>query len=287
MTRSYNDLYLDLRRALKKSGTEAASLEARELICAASGKGRDVFFRDLQLYVPDFVQQRLDGFLARRLEGEPVAYLVGEWEFYGLTLTINPSVLIPRPDTELLVDRAVSHMEAAGEGGRVLDLCTGSGCVGLAIASRVKSCRAILVDASEEALLVARQNIRRNQLQGRVAALPGDATQEPDPSLWDFDVIACNPPYIPTRDMDTLDISVRGYEPHMALHGGLDGLDFYRHITKHWTAALRDGGTMLFEVGIGQAEPVRALMLEAGFTNIAFHRDGADILRVVEGQRPK
>lgn len=284
MVLSYNDLYLNLRKQLRREGVSASALEARELICAASEKSQEQFYRDLPLYAPNEVQERLEELLARRLTGEPVAYLVGEWEFYGLTLTINPHVLIPRPDTELLVDRAVDLMEEIGPGGRVLDLCTGSGCVGLAVAARVPGARAVLLDASAEALTVAKENIRRNQMSARVTALLGDATAAPDPALWDFDVITCNPPYIPRSEIPTLDPSVRDYEPHLALDGGPDGLDFYRRIAPLWKESLRLGGSLLFEVGIGQAQSVQAILEAAGYIEITIHEDLAGIPRVVEGK---
>lgn len=286
MAQSYNDLYLDARKALKREGVASASLEARELICAASNKTKEEFFRDLPLYVPDFVQKRLDDFLVRHLQGEPVAYLVGEWEFYGLPLTINRHVLIPRPDTEILVDRAIQLMEEVGEGGRLLDLCAGSGAIGLAVASQVKACRVILVELSTHAQLICKQNIRRNQLSSRVACLPGDALESPPRKLWDFDVIACNPPYIPTEDIQTLDVSVRDFEPHLALDGGTDGLDFYRSVSQFWQKSLRPGGTLLFEVGIHQAEVVQEMMRKDGFVSLRIHPDLAGIPRVVEGKIP-
>lgn len=284
MVLSYNDLYLNLRKRLRREGVAASALEARELICAASEKSQEQFYRDLPLYAPNEVQERLEELLVRRLTGEPVAYLVGEWEFYGLTLTINPHVLIPRPDTELLVDRAVDLMEEAGPGARVLDLCTGSGCVGLAVAARIPGARAVLLDASPEALAVAKENIRRNQLSARVTALLGDAKETPEPALWDFDVITCNPPYIPTGVIPTLDSSVRDYEPHLALDGGSDGLDFYRRIAPLWRDSLRLGGSLLFEVGIDQAQAVQAILKAAGYMDIKIREDLAGIARVVEGK---
>lgn len=286
MTASYNDLYLDVRKVLKREGVEDALLEARELVCAASGKTREQFFRDLALYAPDFVQERLDGFLMRRLRGEPVAYLVGSWDFYGLSLTINPQVLIPRIDTEVLVERAITLMAEVGEGGRILDLCAGSGAIGLAVASKVKTCRVVLVELSSEAREVCKQNIRRNHLSGRAACLPGDALLAPEQNLWDFDVIACNPPYIPTADIQTLDVSVRDFEPHLALDGGPDGLAFYRAVATLWSSSLRPGGTLLFEVGIHQADVVSELLHRAGYEQIQVHHDSAGIRRVVEGSIP-
>ena len=287
MVLSYNDLYLNLRRQLRREGISAAALEARELIRAASGKSQQQFYRDMPLYAPNEVQEQAEALLARRLAGEPVAYLVGEWEFYGLPLTITPHVLIPRPDTELLVDLAVALMEKAGTGARVLDLCTGSGCIGLAVASKVPGARAVLLEVSPDALAVAKENIRRNHLNARVTALQGDAKETPDPALWDFDVITCNPPYIPASVIGTLDVSVREYEPHLALDGGADGLDFYRSIAPLWMGSLRLGGSLLFEVGIGQAEAVVDILQKAGYVEISIHEDLAGISRVVEGKVPE
>ena len=151
---------------------------------------------------------------------------MGEWEFYGLPLDISSDVLIPRSDTEVLAERAILRARAAGEGGRVLDLCAGSGCVGLAVAANVPACRVVLGELSEGALRVCKQNVRRNSLNARVTCVSVNALEPPASALWDFDIIACNPPYIPTGDIPGLDVSVRDYEPHMALDGGADGLDF-------------------------------------------------------------
>ena len=284
MAVTYNDLYLDTRKRMKKMGVTAAQLEARELICAASGKTREQLFQDMPLYAPNQVVDKLEQFLERRIAGEPVAYLVGEWEFYGVTLEITPDVLIPRPDTEVLADQAIRLMKETGENGRLLDLCCGSGCIGLAVAAKVPECRTVLVDLSEGAVKIAKQNIRRNNLGSRVTCFSGDAKGEPDPALWDFDVIACNPPYIPTGDIPKLDVSVRDYEPRMALDGGKDGLDYFRTVAVNWGKVLRPGGTLLFEVGIGQADRVKQILAQEGYEHIAVHRDLVGIPRVVEGR---
>jgi len=280
---TYNNLYLDIRQQLKQAGIEAAQLEARELVCHAAGKTREQFFRDLTLYAPAQVEQTLAGLVERRLAGEPVAYIIGAWEFYGLTLEVTPQVLIPRMDTEVLAEQAILLARAAGEGARVLDLCAGSGCVGLAVASNVPGCRVVLSDRSEEAMRICRQNVRRCDLNAWVTCFPADVLQDPDPALWDFDVITCNPPYIPTGDLAALDPSVRDYEPRMALDGGRDGLDFYRAVAARWKNALRLGGTLLFEVGIHQAGPVQALLKQEGYENIRGFQDTAGIWRVVGG----
>ena len=280
---TYNNLYLDVRQKLKAAGVEAAQLEARELVCFAAGKNREQFFRDMSLYASDEVEAKVEDLMNRRLAGEPVAYLIGEWEFYCLPLDISREVLIPRADTEVLAEQAILAARAAGEGARVLDLCAGSGCVGLAVAANAPNCRAVLADVSEEALKICRQNIRRNDLNARVTCVQADARQAPPAMLWDFDVIACNPPYIPTGDIDGLDPSVRDYEPRLALDGGDDGLDFYRDIAEKWRTALRLGGVLLFEVGIGQASGVEQILSRCGYEYIETFQDTGGIWRVVKG----
>ena len=265
-------------------GIEANRLEARELICAASGKSPEKLLQDLNLYTTDEIVETVDQMLQRRANGEPVAYIIGEWEFYGLPLDISQDVLIPRMDTELLAERAILMARAAGEGARVLDLCAGSGCIGLAVAANVPQCRVVLGEISEGALRLCKQNVRRCGLSAQVVCLYVDALQAPEANLWDFDVIVCNPPYIPTGDIPGLDVSVKDYEPHLALDGGEDGLDYYRAISAKWGNALRLGGTLMFEVGIGQAGDVELIMAENGFTDIKTHQDTAGIWRVVEGK---
>ena len=283
MATTYNNLYLDTRARLKKAGIDAAQLEARELVCYAADKSREQLYRDMHLYVSAELEKRVDDLMRRRLDGEPVAYIIGEWEFYGLPLNISQDVLIPRADTEVLAERAIEKAREAGEGARVLDLCAGSGCVGLAVAANVPACRAVLGELSEGALRICKQNVRRNNLNARVTCLSVDALEPPAPSLWDFDVIVSNPPYIPTADIEGLDHSVKDFEPWMALDGGDDGLDFYRFIAAKWKTALRLGGTLIFEVGIGQAPAVEEILALNGYEDIKTTMDSGEIWRVVEG----
>ena len=283
VVQTYNEIYLDIRRTLKESGVEQAQLEAMELMCAALGKRREEVLRDLSLYAGEHMTQQVYGLLQRRLAGEPIAYIVGEWEFYGLTLTVNPDVLIPRPDTELLVERGILAVRDLPQA-RVLDLCTGSGCVGLALAYNCPQAQVVLADWSKKALEVARQNLLRCQLTDQVALVQANALEDPARELGDFDLILCNPPYIPRRVVEEeLDLSVRGYEPHMALDGGEDGLDFYRAITLHWKWALRSGGKLAFEIGYDQSQAVEQLMRERGFVQVRSFRDPGGHWRVVEG----
>lgn len=283
MPATYNDLYLDARKALKEAGVEQAQLEARELLCFASGKGREEFLRDLPLYASEGAEKRFRELLDRRLRGEPVAYLIGEWEFYGLTLDVCRDVLIPRPDTETLVERGILFVRDLPDGTRVLDLCAGSGCIGLAVADNCPNTRVILAEWCADALRVCRQNILRCALSQQVSAAQVDALEPPPRILRDFDLILCNPPYIPTLEVGRLDPSVRDYEPRMALDGGEDGLKFYRAVAKKWKAALKPGGKLIFEVGYDQAQAVRDIMERNGYRDIRITMDPGMHWRVVEG----
>lgn len=287
MAKTYNDLYLDTRRALKAAGVEQAQLEARELICCAAGKDREQFFPTLALYAPGEVERRLAELLSRRLAGEPVAYIIGEWDFCGLTLEVTPDVLIPRTDTEVLAQQAMDLVEPLPNGTRVLDLCAGSGCVGLSIAAACPNTRVTLADLSEAALQVCKHNIRRCGLTSRTTLVQLDALQPPLPNLGKFDLIVCNPPYIRRGELAALDPSVYNYEPLLALDGGEDGLDFYRALSAHWGAALKPGGTLMAEVGLGQAGAVEILLGTRGFTRVNRIPDTRGVLRVVEGVWPE
>ena len=282
MAITYNNLYMDIRQELRAAGIEAATLEARELVCYAAGKTRQELTRDARLYVPKSVEQQVRALVDRHLAGEPVAYLIGEWEFYGLPLDISEHVLIPRPDTEVLAEKAIEFVQTLGEC-RVLDLCAGSGCVGLAVASQAPKARVVLGELSEGALRICRQNIRRNGLSGQVVPLPMDVMAGPPAHMGEFDCIVSNPPYIPRGDIADLDVSVKDYEPLMALDGGEDGLDFYRTICRDWRDVMHPGTRLYFEVGIGQADDVLRIMRSVGFGDIQVVDDPGGIPRVVFG----
>ena len=282
MAITYNDLYLDIRRQLRASGIEASTLEARELVCFGTGKTKEELSRDGRLYASPELEKAVRNLVERHLAGEPVAYLIGEWEFYGLPLDISRDVLIPRPDTEVLAREAIEYLQTRGEC-RVLDLCAGSGCIGLAVASQTPGARVVLGEYSDAALKICRQNIRRNGLSGRVVPIQVNALEKPERTLGEFQCIISNPPYIPRADIDGLDTSVREYEPHLALDGGEDGLDFYRAIAEKWKDALVPGGRLYFEVGIGQADDVLRIMRRQGFGDIQIIKDLNDIPRVVFG----
>lgn len=282
MATTYNNLYLDIRQQLRKAGIEAATLEARELVCFGTGKSREELSRDGGLYASPELERAVRELVDRHLVGEPVAYLIGEWEFYGLPLDISRDVLIPRPDTEVLAEQAIGYIKTLGDC-RVLDLCAGSGCIGLAVAAQASNARVVLGEYSDAALKICRQNIRRNSLSGRVVPMQADAREKPGKALGEFHCIVSNPPYIPHDDISRLDRSVKDYEPHLALDGGADGLDFYRAISEKWKTALAPGGRLYFEVGIGQADAVLRIMRTQGFGDIQIVKDLHGIPRVVFG----
>lgn len=287
MAFTYHDLKFHARNALKAVGLENAGLEAREILCVASGKTKEELLRDQDLYVNDDFIKRVGDMVDRRREGVPLAYVLGEWSFRNVTLDVSPAALIPRQETEILAQLSIDWLQKQEEDHlRVLDLCAGTGCVGLSIAAEVKNARVVLVDTSAEALDLCRRNVRRNRLGTRAIYMKGDALEAPNPALGLFDLLVCNPPYIPSGDIPGLDPSVRDFEPHIALDGGPDGLDFYRSVTEQWTPLLHPGGRILYEVGIGQAEQVAMLLKRRGCKQIRITRDLAHIPRVVEGTIP-
>ena len=283
MATTYNNLYMDIRQELHCAGIDAATLEARELVAFAAGKTRQELLRDGRLYVPQEVERRARELMRRHLAGEPLAYLIGEWEFHGLPIVVTPDVLIPRMDTEVLVDAALRVLVGRKMNARILDLCSGSGCIGCALAHELPAARVVMVDISEEALAVSKENLRRNH-QNRTICLKADALEKPPMGIGTFDLIVSNPPYVASMDILTLDSSVRDYEPLGALDGGEDGLMFYRAIVRHWTQILRPGGWLMFEVGEDQADAVMALMTEEKYTDVTALEDTAGIRRVVVGR---
>ena len=221
MVRKYSDLYLDARKALLPGeGQQRAGLLARELLCAASGKTQEEILVRRDQYAPSDVCEKMADFTARALAGEPLAYILEEWDFYGMTLYVNRDVLIPRDDTCAVTELAMKKALYLDQDPRILDLCTGSGCIGLAIARKVKDARVTLADISREALAVAKRNAAAMKLTGRVSCIQANALQAPSAFLGTFDLIVSNPPYVRSGDMANLQPSVRDFEPSLALDGG-------------------------------------------------------------------
>ena len=285
MVKQYGELYLDTRRALlAKEEPQLAGMMARQLLCHVSGKSQEYILANRDLYASEQTLRGVEAGLKRLLEGEPLAYVLGEWEFYGLTLQVTPDVLIPRDDTCAVAALAIKQGIFLEQDPRILDLCCGSGCIGLAVASRVKDARVTMADLSKEALAVAKKNTQLNKLSGRVQCVQADAMAPAPVFLGKFDMIISNPPYITGEEMKTLPASVINFEPHMALYGGEDGLDFYRSIAENYTGALKPGGFLCLEFGEDQGDDICRILEEKGYTILERARDYNDTERAVLAQ---
>ena len=282
MVKTISQLYLDARRVLiTQEDEQTASLMARNLVCHITGKTPEQVLAQRDLYVTEQTCQAMDAAVQRLMNEEPLPYILGKWEFYGLDLIVTKDVLIPRDDTVAVTDLAIHQSLFLDSKPRILDLCTGSGCIGLAIASRVKDAKVTLADLSQEALAVAKQNIVLHHLTGRVSCVKADALAEPPAFMGKFDLIVSNPPYITTREMLELPHSVAGYEPRMALHGGDDGLKFYRAIAQNYAKALKPGGYLCFEFGEDQGDDICAILEANGYTILERAKDYHDTERAV------
>ena len=274
MVKTISELYLEARRALlTQEQPQDASLMARNLLCHITGMTQEQVLSQRDMYVNESVCEQMYAAVRRLMDGEPLAYVLGRWEFYGLDLIVTPDVLIPRDDTCAVAALAIQQSLFLDTKPRILDLCTGSGCIGLAIASRVKDAKVTLADLSPDALAVAKQNIVLHHLTSRVSCVKVNALEAPPTFLGKFDLIVSNPPYITTRDMLTLPHSVAGFEPRMALHGGDDGLKFYRAIASNYANVLKPGGYLCFEFGDEQGDDVCAILKTNGYTIIERVKD--------------
>lgn len=273
-----------LRRAtvfLAQHEVATPRLDAEVLLAfLLDAKRVDVYLRfDQPLGEAEVVAYR--ELVRRRGAGEPVAYLTGRREFWSRDVQVTPDVLIPRPETELLVERALADIGDRTRALRVLDLGTGSGALALALATELPGAQVVALDVSPAAVAVARGNIESAGLADRVEVAISDWTASIDGGPC-FDLIVCNPPYVETAVLGTLAAEVR-QEPALALDGGPDGLVAYRALVPLAMPLLASGGRMLLEIGEGQAEPVAALLGAAGSREVARYRDLAGIERVVGG----
>jgi release factor glutamine methyltransferase len=225
---------------------------------------------------------RYTEFVQRRSLGEPIQYITGEMEFYGLPFRVTSDVLIPRPETEHLVEHAIK-LAADFAQPRIVDVGTGSGAIAVALAKHLPDARITTIDLSEKALAIARENATRNSVNERMRFLAGDLL---GPVAGEqFDLVVSNPPYVPEADRASLSVEVRDYEPGLALFAGEDGLNIYRRLIPAAFDVLAPGGYVLLEIGYGQAEGVRAQLAGTGFEGIQFIPDLRGIARVACGKR--
>lgn len=282
MVKTFSQLYLETRRILSsQESTQDAGVMARNLICHITGKSTEFLLANGSNYANQEDCAAVQAAVERLLSGEPLAYILGEWDFYGMTLQVNRNVLIPRDDTCALVDLAVGRLKLLEGSVRVLDLCTGSGCIGLAVAKHIPNARVTLGDISKDALAVAKNNCSLQGLSGRASCLEINALKQPGAFLGKFDMIISNPPYVTSKEMQELPESVGNYEPHIALHGGTDGLNFYRSISENFKTVLKSGGFLAFEFGMGQGDAVCRILEENGYTLLERVRDYHHIERAV------
>ena len=281
---TYGQLITDAVRELEKLEYSDAALEAKELLGKALGMDcrSSEFEQKLWEETEDSAEQAFFALVQRRLKNEPLQYILGEWDFYGMTLAVGPGVLIPRQDTELLVDIA-RKLRGNAEQTVLIDLCAGSGCIGFAIERQLRGVSATLVENYTDPMSYMLTN--KLNLGSRASLVKGDVHDEGLPAqLPQADLIVCNPPYLTPRDMDELQPEVRA-EPVEALYGGEDGLDFYRTVTRLWKNNVRADGYLAFEVGIGQADEVTEIMIQHGFKDVRRAKDAGGIERVVFGRR--
>ncbi len=280
---TYSSLFRQIEEQLTRAGCDSPSFDA---VCLLSDIGglppRGLPTADDRT-VTDVQAAAVRDAAAARAEGRPLQYILGEWEFLALTLAVGEGVLVPRPDTELLCETAAAWLNQRGDDtATVLDLCAGSGCVGLGVASLCNlSVQVTAVELSDDAFPYLQKNIARYP-QYTVTATKADVLRDAARFQKDYTAILSNPPYIPTGDLPHLMREVQ-HEPKMALDGDADGLRFYRVIAEEWIEKLQDDGLCAVEVGVGQADDVAALFKAAGLTDIVIHRDLSNIPRVVMG----
>ena len=283
--KTYNDLYLDNKHALQNIGDENAQFEARLILAQSAGKSVSQILSCRDLYVNSEVEENNTSFMNRLLKGEPIAYILNNWEFYGLPFYVDSNVLIPRIDTETVIDTIKKLFPDSKAKLRILDLCTGSGNIACTLAYYFPNCHVTAIDYSQSALDICKKNILDLRLGGQVSCIRADVKNKPDTKLGLYDLIVSNPPYIRTEEIKTLDASVRDYEPHMALDGGKDGYDFYKAIITNYSILLKSDCYMIFEVGEEQFKNVSKLFIDFGYSSSNTVKDSAGTERVVIGKK--
>lgn len=283
---TYKALYEYGKKKLEEAGIEEASLDARLLLEYVCHTDRNELLVYGDKNRSEFEAQVYQMAIDRRAARIPLQHITGEQEFMGLRFRVNEHVLIPRQDTEILVEEA---MRCLADGMRILDLCTGSGCILLSLLKYSNECEGIGIDISDKALLTARENASALQLDAvflegdLFAPLENYVSSKTKDRL--FDIVVSNPPYIETEEIKVLMPEVREHEPLLALDGGEDGLSFYRKIIQKAPEYMRKGAHLFLEIGCKQGEAVRALMQEAGFSQIQILKDYAGLDRVVFGMK--
>ena len=270
---NYADCYKEGAGRLKDCGVREAELDARLLLEYVCKTDRNTLLAHPERAVSEEERDRFLALIARREKREPLQYITGEREFMGLNFETSPETLIPRQDTECLVEEAMKELH---DGMEILDLCCGTGCILLSLLNYSNDCRGFGVDINENAVALARKNAENLGIEARFAV--SDLFEAVNGK---YDLITSNPPYIPTQVIVTLDPEVKSYEPMAALDGGEDGLTFYRIIAAQAKNYLKRGGMIFLEIGYDQGESVSKLLIENGYKNVKVVKDLAGLDRVV------
>ena len=269
---------------LRQSGVEDAATEALFMVASACNEKPSVLLTVRDEKLEDSVKELLKGWLERRILREPLQYILGETEFYGYPIKVTPDVLIPRPETEEIVDEAVKALKGV-KNPIVLDLCAGSGCIAVAIAKDIRGSRVIAIDASPKALAIAEENALLNNVEKSITFLEGDlfASLKASGFEFSFDLIASNPPYIKTGDIEALPPEVRLHEPRAALDGGTDGLTLIKRIIADAPKYLKPGKALLMEIGFGEAEEVKRIVSDTGlYRSFEIKKDLEGVERILK-----
>lgn len=267
---------------------DAPRLSAELLLSHILSCQRIELYTDFDKIVNPTKLQELRALVKRGSQHEPIAYLVGRCEFYSLRIKVNSSCLIPRPETELLVERGMDFLRRRQGEQAVLDLCTGSGCIAIALAKNYPNCHITATDISDDALSIADENIKAHDLADRIHLMSGDLFDPIIEGLDEakFDLIVCNPPYVTSAEMETLDKNVKDYEPHTALHAGKEGLDVYRRIFAQVDKFLKPDAALILEIGYTQGKAVQQLLEETSeFQKITVEKDPSNKDRIVTAKK--
>jgi len=271
-----------------QKGLDSPRLRAEMLLSEVLGRRRIELYTHFNEVVDKYHLDRLHELVARAGRGEPIAYLIGKTEFYSLQFEVSRQCMIPREETELLVAKAIDFLRSRQGRQYACDLCTGSGCVAVAIAKNVPDAEIVATDISAGALSIADSNVRRHQLQQRIRLLQGDLFEALIPPLEpnQFDLVVANPPYVSQAEYENLETNVRDYEPADALLGGTDGLDVHRKIIEQAPRFIKDGGALMLEIGYTQGQAVRKLLEGSrAFRDVAVVKDLTKHDRVVTAIR--
>lgn len=275
-------LFEECIKALENSGNPDARFDA---LCIF----QDMLNEMHPLFLPsepveESAENKIRELTEKRCSGYPLQYLLGQWEFFGFPVKVGEGVLIPRPDTETLVEQIIdickkNHLESP----EIADLCSGSGCIAIALKKHIPGAKVYAAELSDEALVYLRQNVSVNNAD--IEIIQGDVLDENFSRRFSgLDIIVSNPPYLTGEEMQSLQTEV-SYEPEKALYGGTDGLDFYRRMTALWKDSLKTGGWLAYEFGMGQHDAVKEILENNSFTDIELRIDGGGIIRTAAGRK--